>query len=720
MAENPFAQFAESVPSERQVSSDNPFARIKGPAVGEEIETLRDRFSRDELTFEGWKRLKALELAAGVREPDKPGVAESARRIAEQPGQALRNAPGLAAEAVKSAPGKLARGVGAVANLAREAPGAAASFVRETAEDVGRIAEQPGEAARVALTTDTIPRAGEAALRGVTSGAFGLGDLAQQAGQAVGERISGQEPSTPQELAERAQFERERAAATNPEAFFGGQLAGATATGGRLAIPAQRGSTASNITRGAGAGGVTAGAQAGFEGRDPGEAAAVGAVGGAAVPALLRGGQFAARPVTDRLRPTQAAERTLVFRAGERAEDLEKGALGFEKRTLRAPSVAELVKTRSAQRIGETAGRGGDQSARVVTDAANRAPVQRQSDLRRVVERNRVTTSADEVAARNKQISDAAFGKIAGRPVTVSTREVKELTSGPFGRALSQEAPFAFRKLVSAVRSGDEIGEITVRDADDIRQALNKAATKMTGSGQQRFRAKAEQITDIVTNEVPEFEDALRGASRRGRFRSGVEAGTSVRSAPRRDFEQGLRRADAPSRAGVRVGARTALSDATGSPQGAARLARSLAEDESLQAKLTSAFGGDEAARLRAAGTAETEAAENLAEAGIAARGASRAAQNADAITEAIEGTIVLGGRASGAFISSFARGLIDKLRIPPVAARKLAEMAVDRDNVHKVIERLKAAQVRDQAIIDLFQESSAAAGVAADDRLRD
>lgn len=733
MSSNPFDQFDE--PSARP--SSNAFDQFdSAPDKSGDITALRERFARGDLPFEDWRRLKALETKAGIRKQDGPGVTESFDLIGRHPRAAAAAVPRVLADAAREAPGAVAKGAGDFLNLLRTAPAGIRDTAKRTYAAARKIGANPQLAARIAVSTDAIPRALEAELRGIGSGAGGLGDVVQELGQAAGERLSGAKPSTPRELAERAQYERERAAASNPEAFVGGQLFGGTAAFRKLTPAAEVGKPVANITRGAAAGGAAAGSQASLEGRDVGEALAAGAAGGAVIPAAARGGQFALRPITDRLRSTQAAERTLAYRSGDgfaralknangkplantariagsdSAGGLRNRRLGFEKETARAPNIAEIVSKEAAQEIGETAGRGGARAARVITEAANEAPVSRQGNLRRVIQRGRPEIAEPNLARRQKASMDR-FMSARGRDKVIFTRdEAGTLLRDPgIRRIIAGSTPKAFERFANAASKGGETVEISLRDVDNIRRVLNKAAN--AGGEALRFRDVGDHIRSIATESVPAYDSALGEFAGRARTIEGLPIGSKVSVTPSAEFRQAFANADVRSKAGVRAGARGELLNKADTPQGAARLSRSLAEDERLRANLRAAFGDQEAGRLRAAGAAEHAAGERLATAGIAAQGARRAAENADEIARVIEGVTVLGGRASGGFVAHFATRLVENFRIPPTAAHKLAEMAVDRKNVDRVIERLHAAKVRDEDIANLFQQSAAAAGVA-------
>ena len=197
-------------------------------------------------------------------------------------------------------------------------------------------------------------------------------------------------------------------------------------------------------------------------------------------------------------------------------------------------------------------------------------------------------------------------------------------------------------------------------------------------------------------------------------FAEGAARGRQVmtqRTEPFVDAAEGLAE---PGREGLRRGARGAVADAAlESPDDATRTAIRLAESEGLHTRLTAALGGEEAARLREVGQSATEAARNLGRAAPRVSEAQAQAQaNARDLQDIIAGGVILYGRASGALIANVGNRLIQRLRLSKGAATRLAEMAVDPENVHIVIERLRRAGMSQEEIVRMYQEAAVAAGI--------
>ena len=572
----------------------------------------------------------------------------------------------------------------------------------------------------------------ETTLRGIGRGFFGVGDRLAAAGNVAGvtagnaiRRAAGAEPVDAPSFGEALEEERQRTdelAELFPETNIAGQLTGAVAgvpkavAAGAARIPKvgdafakaltiTKGQTARNVARTAGSGAVAGAvteANLGGDAEDIGQAAVTSAIAAPAVGAAVRlagGTANVVRGALDKIDNAgfDALAKGLSSKAVKiNPSELRRRAGEFFKRTGRGATLAEILEPGGAQELRAATGQGfrGQRATEVLEDFAENRRIGLQDTLAEGVERGRVVTGAEEVAARNKEISDRAFGKIARKPVSLSATEIREFTSGPIGRVLAQESPFAFRALRTAIEEGDEIGRITVRDADDIRQALNAASTKATGSGRSRFKAASDRITEITFDEVPEFADALAGAKRRGRFRTGVEEGRGVTSASETAFRQTVARSDAPTRAGLRTGARTAIRDAArASPDSARRTAAELAESRGTGANLSQLDPG-EAARLQGLAQEELRALNSIKETVRGSKVGDALEEELNDVQSALELGTLTTGRFSGGFLVNTLLRSFRRIGIPPTAAENLAKAATDPSRTDDVINALERAGV--------------------------
>lgn len=171
------------------------------------------------------------------------------------------------------------------------------------------------------------------------------------------------------------------------------------------------------------------------------------------------------------------------------------------------------------------------------------------------------------------------------------------------------------------------------------------------------------------------------------------------------------------ARAGVRQGARAALSEAAGeSPAGAARTAMRMAEDPGLQERIAFALGDAEQRRLTAVGQSVVESSRRLAEAapGGTTQAQTRARENAEGVQRVIQASVIASGRWSGAFLGNFTNSIVQRSRLSKRAARRLAEMATDPARAEQMIRRLRSTGVGAEEILLMYQNAAAAAGLVA------
>lgn len=224
----------------------------------------------------------------------------------------------------------------------------------------------------------------------------------------------------------------------------------------------------------------------------------------------------------------------------------------------------------------------------------------------------------------------------------------------------------------------------------------------------------------LSTAEAEQLERIGAQYGRRLDILSGVRTGRGVvKQGDSEAFRTAVTQAAAnpAEAAGIRAGARGALADAAlESPASATRVAQQLTEDPGLRGRIESALGAAEGARLGEIGRTATDAARRLGEA-APARGSlaqSRTRENAENIQQAISAGVIAVGRFSGAFLANFANNVRQKTSLSRRAAQRLAEMAADPDNAHKVIARLRSTGVSPESIARMYREAAQAAGVVA------
>ena len=302
-----------------------------------------------------------------------------------------------------------------------------------------------------------------------------------------------------------------------------------------------------------------------------------------------------------------------------------------------------------------------------------------------------------EYARRSATAQGTVFGS---RVLTQSTREFVDL----------------LRSIDPATMVGARVGARTA-----LANALGGEPAKAERFMERLARdagMRARVRLALRDDEVRELERLAERYGHQLDFSAGLRTGRSItRQNDTEAFQEAVAQANQVERVGVRQGARAALVEAAGeSPATASRTAQRMAEDPGLQTRIETALGGGERQRLTTLGRSVTESQARLAEAvpGDAALARARADEHADGIRQVIRGTAAMSGRGGGGFVSAFVGEMLQKVRIPKVAARRLAEMAVDPARAHVVIARLRRAGVRSEEILRMYQNAAAAAGVQA------
>lgn len=710
-----------------------------------------------------------------------------------------------------------------------------------------------------------------AAVQGFGSGFFGLGTPATAATEFVTSRFD-DEPgeSTWGESLEFARGRRDQLRESHPEEFYTGVAGslvgsiGALRAAGRV-VPSvftlQSGQTARNVRNlmvtGAGLSGVTALNEEGTA-AVPG-AMATGAVAGPAFAGAVRGAQGGARAIASRISPDNTltrhlperirsrlgpdnpAIRLLAKRLGEPVETVQRRYDEFVRVRGRPPRLAEIVRQETSEDFGqisrnypqagalfrqaeESAARalpgelaplvhnGGMLEAEAAAAARRAATTQEAAN---VVGRRVRSSTVQQVGQRGVtqdggqrgRVMDRAMETIRDQRVPVTDDMLEVIQNPDLSAALK---PVVRRRVLAAIEAaGDDTPYLTVGEWDMIRRDLT-ARARTPSSVREVYRAMGERVRDYVSRAVPEYDTALREFYRRsstargtqigGRIltestrefvdllqslnpatRAGVRVGARtaiaealggdpakaerfmerlardpgmrarVRAALRKDeavaleqlaqryghsldfstglrtgrsvlqqsdteaFQEAVRRGGVIEREGVARGARTALTEAAGeSPAAASRTAQRMAEDPGLQTRIATALGNGEQRRLAALGQSVTESERRLAEAapGGASLAAARAKENAEGIQRVIQAGVVATGRFSGGFLGNFTNAIVQRTRLSKAAARRLAELATDPARAHMVIARLRRAGVESDAILRMYQEAAAAAGI--------
>lgn len=570
----------------------------------------------------------------------------------------------------------------------------------------------------------SIARQGEAAVRGVTSGLLGVGDYAAAAGDIIGGQVIGPALGGRRlpldETMERVRSNRRELEQEAPAASAAGNIAGALVPFSRagqlankLGFGLKSGAPVTNTLKTAATAGTQGTVTAANLGASPEEAAQAGGVSAVAGPAI--GGLVrSAGAVTGTIRSALDRNKDAGFKAlakalskeGKRVSptELKERAAEFKRVTGRNPTVTEIVGERGGQDILETVQSGSRATERLLSAAETQGQAL-QGNLSSRIRQGKAVPAVSKLQRLRKVAADNAMSKLKNRSVEFDPESVNEIIGDrEVFRALPADAQDALQQLV------DSGGRVSVRTVEDIRQAFRKRGNA-AGATPRKFREFADSLVEGASEQVPEYGRYLTSYGRRSEGIRGAEAGRRLVGTSATDaVEDTLANAEAPFVGGARTGVRAELVNrASKSPRTAAATAQSLAEDAGLARRLAAADPA-EATRLRELGETETQALRNVASTVRGARVKSASQEDFDNAKTALETAILASGRASGAFQASLGTKLVQRFRVPPTAALRLAEALTDPARTDEAIERLVKAGIEPSDIEKLARAASQAA----------
>lgn len=613
-----------------------------------------------------------------------------------------------------------------------------AAMRRVAARVAGRTSVRAPENIGEALAGST-----ESLLRSVGQGAFGVGDylatgggLAGQAAQDVFNRATGRERQTqlsPGEMLAAQRGRREAIQGDYQAPAAAGYVTGAVTSGGGVARgagnvaqrvglggaanalrlqPGQRGLNALRMAGQGGAAGAVAGGLEEGNAEGAREGALFGAAGGPIASGLFRLGSNVARRIGRIGRADETGFRALANRIDEDPAVLRQRFDDFVEVTGRQPSLAELVDEGTAAELGQVV-RGRRPAERIARTAEEETALARPQTMAEQIGGGRVTSSAPRAELRRDVSVNAQMADIENNVVTLAGDDLDFLRQADVRNALPRNVRASIAEQLQDA-GDDPIVELSLRDIENLRFALRQRA----GPGEAfRFNQLADEARAIGEAEIPQYGRVLDEFGRRSDISRGIEAGRRVRTAANTErFLDETALASTAEQAGRRVGTRTALAEAAGeSPQSAVRTAEQLAQDPGLARRLEGTLRPNEAARLRRLGQVETRSRENLRALSPSSL-TTVSEESAEAISEAVQAGIVATGRGSGAFIFSFLARLGRRVALPPRAAEALARNALDPAETATVIERLRALNLSEQEITELFRDAGRAAAIASAD----
>lgn len=354
------------------------------------------------------------------------------------------------------------------------------------------------------------------------------------------------------------------------------------------------------------------------------------------------------------------------------------------------------------QDVARRAGPGSGQIAREVRDR-----------LRDYV--GRAVPEYEQGLTRFAELSEFARGTQLGGNVVSrqTTRFVDRLRTAGGGTPATPRQPAARDAVQHGARIGarTRLAEMLSGTPEETRTFMRRLATDPRL--QRNVRAALEP---------GEARELLQLGDRYGvqlRFLDGFELGRTVRrpASGNEAFREAVARAgtSGPERIGIEQGARTALSEAAGEGMASAVSTLSdVATNPQLQDRLQAALGAQEAGRVRRIGEMGYDAARNLIEmVPEGTRATARSAEYARELQNLIAAGVVATGTGSGAFKANVGNWLVQRMRLSPAAARRMAELATDPQRAHAVIEQMRrAVGMTPQQIVEMYRDAAIRAGI--------
>lgn len=560
-------------------------------------------------------------------------------------------------------------------------------------------------------------RRAEGLVRGVTSGFLGIGDYAAAAGDVVGGKVirplvgkeqlpGGLDASLRRVRAQREQLEKE-----TPLPSAVGNIAGAVVPISRVGSVLKTGQPALNTLKTAGVGAAQAGVTEFNLGGDAEEVAGAAATGGVLAPvagAAARVGGGAVNLIRSGLDKNADEGFRVLARALSRkgstvsAADLKQRFEDFRNVTGRVPTVTQLLGQRAGETLADITS-GSQRAADKLAQSARDQATSLQETLSAGIRRGRAVPAVTKQERLRKVAADRAIGAIESRPIRFDIASVKELVDD---RRVYKALPDEEKQVLLELY--DSGGDLTVRQVENIRQAL-RSKGRGKGGGSAKLREFADALIEGASDQVPQYGRFLASYARRSKGIEGQKIGQLVASTKKTNqFTDVVENLPKPGLGGARVGAREALADAaSASPEGAARTATALADDAGLAQRLRS-LDPAEATRLQRIGKAEKDALESAAATVKAPKGQLRVDDQSR--RDAADAALALSGAGSLSFKVSIVDRLRRQFRVPPTAAKKLADALTDPARSQEAIRILERAGVEPTVVMEVARASSRAA----------
>lgn len=663
-------------------------------------------------------------LYDALRNADKSGDSAGAARLADYIKTKHAAAPAQAeATAAEDAPDDEASPPSAPDDFGTRADDN--SFVSKLYRGVrrlpGAIAGEPGK--REALlkgSTDAVKAVGAGLIRPVGR----VGDAAIAAASSVADAATGTDGHSFGQKMDEARDYRNELADEHPVATLGGEVySGGKAIEGAMGASKVIMPTATKLSRLLAAGAAVSGASSAANGNNASQVAVDTGVGGLANGAVSKivdvvspiarnaAAMLMAR-FSDKAATTLAAMKAAGKVSPQMADQIETAINAKQAATGRPASLAEVADPAEQLRLNKLAAN--KKEIGVASRAADDANVAALPDrMQQAVAQGGPIQSKVTAKGDIKRSFDATMAADGGLTTTLTPDEINTFIGTRAANSMSD----ALRARLTQAANDGTSAFLTTREADTLRRAF-KAAKTAAGNGTGQVAAGSYDELEAAENSArsaagrasPRYARTLDEAAHGNARIEGMDQGEGVLSkATTTDNAALLSEAQqnpnfgADTVNGVQTGTRTALHDTVAEGPGSALAAtKAIASNGGLQARMTDNLPAGEAARLVAKSQAETASAEALGNIRPEVRPEPDVGQR---LKEAVRGGLAVTGAGGGFAKVNAVNGVLGwftKLGLPPVAARKTAQMLFTPGGATQVIDKLRAIGVQDNELKSL------------------
>lgn len=598
-----------------------------------------------------------------------------------------------------------------------------------------------------------------AGVRSIGTGFFGIGDYMNAAATAVGSDMSFLESLEAQRVYRHALEGR------YPITTLLGEIGGAVVTGraaikgasalagtGRVgkalktATVFSKGQGAkgavANTLRAAAAGGLSAGFLEGVSEGDVGAGArgvAIGSVAGPLGLGVIKVGGHVISSANARLARvidaktikaflTEPAAKTVKLFAkklGETEEVVARRLLQWRAATGKNPSMAELANKEAGAELHAAISRFPSASS-IAREGKEALEKVRGKEFATGVRGGKLTTTeARQLEARARQ-GNLQFEAARGDSITFSPEDATILDDVMRQKGIGETLKKQIKALLHDASDGDQlVAPVTLSGKQFgamFQDLQNAVQTNPTGS-QREVLELMNVIGDYGREQSKKFGQAMDEFASRSAKAEGVKGGRKILGQKLSEAEDVVRLADADKGAGLRVGARSEVTDvARESYASGVRLAQSLTEEGGRMARLRSVLPKKEADKIAARAKLHAQSAESLESISPSVRAKQKSMGEALTRDAMVVGQVAMGKGVSAivgaGIMARNIAGYIVPGRLSKKATENLARDMFNPSKIDTVLPALRKAGMSEEDIMDMWINTiaSAQAGAAATD----